>query len=97
MKKALLLAGLFLVGCATPEQTQEQFRQNTIRLEQTINSLKAAGVEAKVFARLRIDKVGSLENVLRGPGELDVIIVGEVEPEEGIDVVVTPTVTTNGV
>jgi len=41
-----------------------------------------AGVECKVFARLTVDKLGSFEQTINGPGSFEIIIVGEAEPDE---------------
>jgi hypothetical protein len=77
-----MLAALFLTSCTSPEQTAEQFEQNTQRAAQMVELLKQAGVECKVFARLKVDKIGSFEQTINGPGEFEIIIVGEAEPDE---------------
>jgi hypothetical protein len=77
-----MLAALFLTSCTSPEQTAEQFEQNSQRAAQLVELLKESGVECKVFARLRVDKLGSLEQSIKGPGEFEVFIVGEAEPDE---------------
>jgi hypothetical protein len=82
LKKIFLVGCISLAGCQSPEQTDKQFQQNLERTKLLVEGLKAAGVEAKVFANLRMDKIGSWETSLNGPGELNVIVVGEVEPEE---------------
>ena len=73
---------MIVSGCQSPEQTTEQFEQNAQRAAQVVDLMAKAGVECKVFARLTVDKLGSFEQTINGPGSFEIIIVGEAEPDE---------------
>ena len=78
----LLLA--LLPGCKSSRALGEPAApQIPATLQDYVGSFKDLGMNAVAFGHFRSDKLGSLEQVLRGPWEIDLIIAGWAEPETG--------------
>ena len=81
---ALAVCLVLLAGCKSSRALGEPAApQIPATLQDYVGSFKDLGMNAVAFGHFRSDKLGSLEQVLRGPWEIDLIIAGWAEPETG--------------
>ena len=67
-------------GCSTTQMTADQADVLQQRMHAYVGAMRDAGMSAHAYMHLKSDRIGSIDQVLRGPFDIDILIVGEAKP-----------------